>query len=301
MIIKEVCTVGSTIGYQKIDCSEQAFLLRRIPILQSVHERLIQGLQQVLSTLIKIPCLITQKNLQSRFIDGYFKQMPASVSMNTFCVGPMNAQVLLLLDEALIYHMVDRAFGGTGKAPSKTSRCLTSTELAWMHALLSAVSKQLQSAFESTVQLHCTLEESQINPVSAQQAYPPKMLVAVCPLELLVESQVIGQLTFFWPHEWLIDIQDIKNNHADHHRKKETPKNFKNNLYKALEDVKVDIKAVRGNKKITLSEISNWKVGDLISMDFQKNSTLLVESTPLFSVELGNADDKYAVKIVDKI
>lgn len=303
MIHKEEYTSVSAMDFQKIDCSEQAFLSRRIPTLKPVHDRLIEGLQQTLSTLIKTPCLITPQVPQSRLFASYFQQVSMPRSTYSIQVSPIDSKIFILLDNALVYHTLDRAFGGTGSAPTQVAtQAFTSMEAVIVRPLLSGFCKQLQCAFENIISLNFSLEEGPINATDTK-IYPSKTLMVVYPFDLSIENKVIGQLTFLWSYDCLVHIQDIKNNRDEYPMtiKKEMSQRFKNNLSQALGSVKIDLKAIVTHKHIMISEIPKWKVGDVIPIDFPEHSNLVAESIPLFTVKLGNANDKYALKIVDKV
>ena len=299
MMDKEKGTAATAVDFQKIDCSEQAFLSRRIPFLNTLHNRLTKNAEQALSALIKTPCTITPSGLQSRFFCSYFQQqVPAACY--AIQLSPIDSEIFVLLDQNLVYNTLERAFGGTGNAPVRAStQMFTSVEAAIIQPLLSGLCKQLQSVFNNILPLNFTLKTEQIN-LSTVQHYQPKALMAACLLELSVKNHTIGQLTLLWPYDLLVDIQDTKIGPIPR-QQKEAKKSFKNNLTEALGRVKLGVKAMLGNKHIALGEVPRWKVGDLIALDCPADPTLTVESIPLFTVKLGNTDDKYALKIVDKV
>jgi flagellar motor switch protein FliM len=66
-------------------------------------------------------------------------------------------------------------------------------------------------------------------------------------------------------------------------------------------DAPVEVRALLGHTTITLADLMNMKVGDVLSTDFSGTLTLLAEDIPMFRGAYGMSRGQQAVKVGDLI
>jgi flagellar motor switch protein FliM len=300
LIHKEACTSDLKQKGQKIDCEEQAFLLRRIPILKSINDCLIKNIQNRVSTLTKTTCFFSDKKISLSRLHDYFKQVSCQHFVYAINVNPVKSKIFVFLEKNMVHHIIDLSFGGTGNTVVNPDTSLFSVADLVFRNLLSSGFEYLTCSFKDRIFIHFYLEENKLNALDIKN-YSEETMMLVCPFHLSIKQNFVGQLTFLWPYELLISAQDLNIDFLEPPVKKETAQNFKIKLFKSLSAVNVEVKSRIINQAITLSELLNWKIGDVIPLDFSQKACLMVESIPIFSVKLGNANNKYALKILDKV
>ena len=97
------------------------------------------------------------------------------------------------------------------------------------------------------------------------------------PIRDLLRSQVMGDSD--------IDDERIWNNY----------------LKVAIEDVDLDVKSDLANPQISLLELRNLKVGDVIPIKMPDTVTVTSKGIPLFNGVYGSSNGKAAVKIVGEV
>ncbi len=163
-------------------------------------------------------------------------------------------------------------------------------------------SPNLKEAWSSIVDIDPVLEEFEINPQFLQLVSPNETVVVVS-LNTKI-GEVSGMMNICIPH---IVLEPIIPKLTAHYwmqtgAKERDPETYAK-LTTLVQDVNVSATVILGRTVITLQQLLNLKLGDVITLDQSINEplTLEVNNEPKMYVQVGRRNKKLAVQVLEAI
>jgi flagellar motor switch protein FliM len=193
--------------------------------------------------------------------------------------------------------MIDRLFGGPGRTPAKT-RPLTEIERTIVERISQRMLDLSKEAWENITELTPRVEFIESNPQFAQIVSPMEMVILIS-LETRV-GDLEGIINFCIPY---IVLEPIIEKLSVHYWFARTPKEHKqeNVLYlkQKIESAQISFRVILGTTSITVRELLDLQVGDVVPLDRSVNSPLevLVGNRLKFYAKPGIQNNRLAVQI----
>ena len=266
--------------------------------LQMIHESFARLTTTSLSALLRTLVHIRVETVDQMTYEEFLRSIPSPTTIGVINMEPLKGSSILEIDPTITFAIIDRLFGGKGE-PVKLTRELTDIEQSVMEGIILRILNNLREAWSTVVDLHPRLENIETNPQFAQIVHPNDMTVLVT-LETKV-GDVEGMMNFCIPY---ITIEPIVSKLSAQYwyssiRRGTTRENF-NIIKEKLEDVDVDVVAILGSVEMTMRDVINLKIGDVIKLPNSKLTSdleLRVGTKPKFLYRPGMVGKRLAVQV----
>jgi flagellar motor switch protein FliM len=243
-------------------------LLRTLEMVHDNFARLLQG--------FFLGSLRTRAQLQVRTTNQYsyaefVGRLPSHTVVAAFHMEPLPGTCLLEISQNIAYAAIDRVFGGPG-ADVQPDRGLTEIELGVVQRIVTDMFGPLQEAWNSVAELKPVLESMETNPMFLQSSSPSEVL-AVINLGIQV-GEHMGHMTLAFPYSTVDPVLSRLSPHnwlaAERSAKHQPPPMLEQTIYETPVTLRVHL----GSTRVTVSEFSQLKVGDVIPLDTDLQSEL---------------------------
>lgn len=268
--------------------------LRTLEIIHDNFGRLIQTfLSGYLRAPVKISVLTVDQYAYSEFSNAISN--PAFLSIINF--QPLTGQVIMDLSSNIAFAIIDRLLGGVGENVSNI-RSFTEIELTLLKKIVNRMISFIVEAWSNVIKLEPYLEKIETNSQFAQ-IVSPNETVALITLNMSI-GEIEGMMNICIPH---IVIEPILNKLSTKFwfstSRKDITKNDVKLIEKRVKNVNVEVAAILGSSYITVGEILNLQVKDVIKLDtnIKDGVKVRVGSNYKYLGIPGTKKNKMAVKI----
>lgn len=269
--------------------------------LESLHSNFAGHLGSALSgftrSVVDIDLLSVDQITYSEFI----MSLASPSCTYVFSISPLEGAGIIDINPSVVFAFVDRMFGGTGKSLN-SERELTGIEKSVMAKIIGRAFKELERAWEHIMPLHIAQTNFESNPQFIQ-IVPPGETVIIISLQIKMQSSS-GIMTICYPYLTLEGIVDklSAQNWIDKNKKLMTENEAKLNVGRIL-PVRAPIRVVLGSTTVTIRDLLNVKVGDVLRLDqaADDNVKLIVSDKVKFIGKPGLSGHQLAIKINNAI
>ena len=270
--------------------------------LQTLHETFARNfgasLSGFLRTIVEIRIAHTEQMTYSEFIAS----LPNPTSFNLVKAAPLDGHMCLELSPLIIYPIIDRLLGGSNQELFIPQRAMTLIEKRLIQRILNRGMTALTEAWESIKTIEFSLGEMESNP-QIVQIVPPNEVVVVIGFEIKMTNRA-GTMSLCIPFnviEPLVEDLSAQNwflsgrNRGDHQWEKL--------IANRLSDAPLDVAGVLAETTITLADLRNMEVGDLIVTEKPATHPVVLTAggKPKFLANIGQHKGNRALKVIRAI
>lgn len=232
---------------------------------QAIHENFSRLVTTYFSARLRTQVQTTVVSVEQLTYEEVVGSIPNPTIMNVLTVEPLDGNVIFEINPGIAFTIIDRLFGGPGEAPEKV-RGLTDIERSVVEKVVTGLLELLGEAWESIVEIHPNLEMIESNPQFAQIVSPTEMVVLVT-FEIKIGDKE-GLMTLCIPY---IVLEPIIGKLSAHfwfsNSSRKVTQAQTDALKERVEKVKVPMSVILGNSNITIRELLELQVGDVIQLD----------------------------------
>ena len=219
--------------------------------------------------------------------------LPTSLNMVRF--RPLKGTALITLEASLVFILVENFFGGEGRFRTKIEgREFTPTERRIIQKLLKMIFADYKEAWAPVMDAEFEYLDSEVNPSMANIVSPSEVLV-VNKFHIDLDGGG-GNLHICFPYSMIEPIRELLDAGVQSD-KGDTDVRWNKALREEVMDVNVDVGVKLLDTTVSLRDILNFQVGDILNVDIPENLLVSVEDLPSYHGKLGRTKDKLAVKI----
>ncbi len=216
-----------------------------------------------------------------------------------FSVSPLEGNALIEIPPDLTFMIIDRILGGPGTVPTRI-RELTEIEQTVMRRVVEQSLIPLRDAWSNLVPMQPQLERVEVNPQFVQ-LLPPHDMVIVIALRVRIRG-VEGRVNICLPYMALEPIAPKLNAHYlfGGGEKVEAGQHV-DELRRQVETMAVSVVVSLGEATVTVGELLDLAVGDVIRLDTGTKEPLSVRvgDKKKFMAKPGRVGSRLAVEIVE--
>lgn len=237
----------------------------QIHTLQVIYENYARSLATYLSAQLRAPVQMEVLSVEQLTYEEFIRSIPNPTILNIFSFYPLEGSAIMEVNPNLGFAFLDRLLGGPGYAPPKI-RALTEIEQTVMERIAQRMLDYLQEPWGSIIELEPSLERVETNPQFTQLVSPSEIMMIVS-LETQM-AEVLGMVNICIPFLVLEPILDKLSVHYYYSSssQKATQENIDNIRHK-LENTRVPVKVILGTTSITVKELLELNVGDVVQLD----------------------------------
>jgi len=269
--------------------------------LQTIHETFAKTFNAYLAvrlrTIVDINLISVDQLQYSEFILSISD--PSCIYI--FRVEELNGVAILELSPNLVLYIVDRLFGGKGQT-TEEARPITTIEQTVMKKIIEKAMENLSTAWQQVAPLTFILEGFESNPDVVQIA-PPGETVITISLEIKIQD-TSSLMNVCFPYLILEDIISKLNvQHFISMSKKETSEEQLVTIQERLRLTSLPIIAYLGRTEITVNDLLDLNVGDVIRLNKRVEDLLEISigGNKKFFGRPGIKGKKKAIKIVRSV
>lgn len=286
-------------GVRSYDFNSQERIVRgRMPTLEMVNERFARHFRIALFNFLRRAAEISVSGIQvqkfSEFIQGLF----VPTNLNVIRMSPLRGRALVVMEPRLVFTAVDNFFGGGGQFYNKVEgREFTPTEMRIIRLILDMMFKDLAEAWKPVMDIEFEYINSEVNPQFANIVSPSEIVV-ISTIHVELEGGG-GDISIAMPYTMIEPIRELLD--AVSSDRGEVDGRWQESLRAEIMRSEVTLVSKLIEKEMPISDVIEFKQGDVIPIDMPETVLLEVENVPVYRGKLGLSDGNYAVEIIEKM
>jgi flagellar motor switch protein FliM len=285
------------------DLTSQDRIIRgRLPQLDVIYEKFMRSFRVSLSSALRKIATLTHASTDFLKFGEFINTLPMPTCMSVLRFNALRGSALFVIESKLAYALVDNFFGGADRPYTKIEgKDFTPIELSIVRKVVDLAIEDLENAWASVEKIDASFVRTEINPQFVG-IVPPTDIVIASTFDVELEN-ANGTITLVIPYA---TIEPIKQKLAtgfqvesDQTDKKMWTAIIRSQLIETAVNVNVNL----GESEITLNELMDLKVGDVIPLDQDTTGEfdVLVEGVPKFKAYYGIHHGSVAVQVTRPI
>ncbi len=269
--------------------------------LEFVHERFARFFQASLSSAVRKEIKIHPMPIQVISFEEFMKNIPAPICLNLIKIEPLKGQALVLLKSDTLYTLLELLFGGSGRGPGKTAITeFTPIEQRVIRRVVGMVLEEFQKAWTPLYPLKPSLIRSETNPQFTKVISPGELVIRVS-FKMQIDEEA-REILLAIPFSSMEPVFE-KLVGGLHGTAREIDPEWAARLRSEVADCWVSVTAELGAAVLTVQEITQLAVGDVIVLEKRVDGDLemKVEGRPKFLGHPGLYRGKSAFQITSLI
>jgi flagellar motor switch protein FliM len=270
--------------------------------LQTLHEAFARSYGALLSGFLRTIVEVKVANIEQMTFSEFTHSLPNPTCFNLLTCEPLEGNICMEISPMIIYPVIDRLLGGSNADLFIPQRPLTAIELRLVSKIIDRAKTGLAEAWANITPLNFQLEESESNPALVQ-IVPPNEVVVVVSFEVKMGSRA-GTMSLCIPYNVIEPVIDKLSNQTWAAYKKNTKDNrLRLRLEGHLEAAKLDVTTVLADTTMSVTDLINLQVGDVVLTGKPASSplSLSVEGKRKYIGQLGQYRGNRAFKVTRAI
>ncbi|MGZ9006038.1 MAG: flagellar motor switch protein FliM, partial [Burkholderiales bacterium] len=279
-------------GIKPYNLATQERIVRgRMPTLEIINERFARLLRIGLFNFTRRSAEISVGPVRVVKYSEFVRNLVVPTNLNLVQAKPLRGTALFIFDPDLVYLVIDNLFGGNGQFHTRVEgRDFTVTEQRIIHRLLRVVFEDLEKSWAPVHPLTFEYVRSEMNTQFANIATPNEVVVVTTfNIELGTSG---GEFHICMPYAMIEPIRDALYSSLQGEQM-DTDKRWVKLLSRQVQSADVELVANLGNAELTVQEVLNMQIGDVIALDIPQPLIAEVDCVPVLECSSGlrfNAD-----------
>ncbi len=288
--------------------SPRKFTKDQIRSLSNLYENYSRVISSYFTSVLRTVCEVSISQIEEQRYYEFSNSLPDNILVGIVAFKPDDkkfSETSMVLEVATQFGflLIDRLLGGTGEV-EPPDRGYTAIELELLQHVLKNMVKYFQEVWSNYLELSTSLTGIETNG-RLLQAFSPQDIVVIVSLEIKDEHHS-ATANLCMPAENLEEIINSFSVKYAHSNKQQDPikeKMKREVIFDNLKKTDLVVEAVLDNCKMTVSEIANLQVNDVIALNKRIDGDIYVklDGIPWYTARLGEVDRKKAVKLIDAI
>ena len=293
----EVIEEGEARAY---DFSSQDRIVRgRMPTLEMINERFARNFRITLFNFLRRSPTISVDGVQMTKFGEYIHSLFMPSNLNLVKVKPLRGTALFVLNPKLVYSIVDSFFGGDGRFHTKIEgRDFTSTEMQVVHNILYKIFDDLKEAWAPVMDVTFEHTGSEVNPHFANIVSPSEVVV-VSTIHVELDNGG-GDIHLTMPYSMIEPLREQLDAGVQSDSN-ELDQRWINSLREEIKSASVNLSSTLTETSISLRELNQLQVGDVIPVDIPDFVVADIEGIPVFRGQYGLSRGNRALKVTEMI
>jgi flagellar motor switch protein FliM len=270
----------------------------RVPNYDLLLDNLARNLGYTLANKLQRAAHVKRHNLQVQEFDDYLQGFSGQGVMGLVDLSPLKKGAIWFIDGSISFLLLEILLGGAEMKPMQLSRSLTAIEVSLIRGVLQEACADLNKAFAPITELNSTLQRVVIDPRMAAIVPPDtEMLVADFVVKI---DKLQGQLQLAVPYP---SLEPLKEKFRGDISSSGVKGLWRSQLQQELLGMEATVGASFAPVELTIGDILNFQVGDVIDLNSDPRSPLFVtvEGRAKFFGLVGSRGGNKAVRITSRL
>jgi len=309
-LLKELTSGGSGSGEQGDDVKVKKYDFRtadkftkeQVKTLHNIYSTFSHLFSTYLSGTLRTMCQVEVLTAEELTYSEYTNSLQSPLILAIVDMPPLAGSTLIEMSPNIAYGIINRLLGGKGD-DLETSKTFTDIDIALIEKVLIQMMKLIDDAWERVEHLESKLNRIETSTQFAQiVSYSEPS--AIITISVKIANEVEGFLNICLPLCTLDPILEKMETSAWVSSKKVIHEDENEvEIKKRLLNSKFDMVATFNDMSITLSDFLTLEPGDVLALNHRLDDKLHIRVAGMhkFDGKVGTFDNKYAIKITDKI
>ena len=266
--------------------------------LQSMHEGFSRNFGAALSALLRSIVEVKLTSVDQLTYSEFVFSLENPSCFNLLVAEPLEGNLILDINPSILYPIIDRLLGGGKESTPASRRPLTEIELTLVSRISDLFLIELKDAWENVLPLDLRVVRVESNP-QLVQIVPPNEVVVLVSFELAI-GDVRGMINLCIPFNSIERISNklTANSWFSYGSSEATPQS-KAAIGDHLDKAQVELDVILAETNITMEELLDLRVGDVITTEKDARTPLQVNvnGTPTFQAFAGAFKGRKAIQI----
>lgn len=279
------------------------FSKEQLRTVSNMHETFARLTTTSLSAQLRSLVHVHVASVDQLTYEEFIRSIPTPTTLAVVNMDPLKGNAVLEIDPSITFCMIDRLFGGKGDTSSNKNRDLTDIEQSVMEGIIVRILANLREAWTQVIDLRPRLGQIETNPQFAQ-IVPPSEMVVLITFETKVGEEE-GMMNFCIPYLTIEPIvSKLSSQFWFSSVRRSSTTQYLGTLKEKLSTVDMDIVAEVGSINISIRDVLNLRMGDVVQLNSTKVGEPLIVSVgnkKKFYCQPGVVGKKMAVQITGKL
>lgn len=275
--------------------TQERIVRGRMPTLEVINERFARLLRIGLFNFFRRSVEISVGPVRISKYSDFIRNLVVPTNLNLVHMKPLRGTGLMVIDPSLAFLMVDNMFGGDGRFHTRVEgREFTQTELRIIRRVLDILFETYAKSWEPVYPVEFEYIRSEMNTQFANIATPNEVIVAITfNVEL---GEVGGEMHFCFPYSMLEPIKDMLTSTLQG-EVLGVDKRWVRLMTQQIQAAEVEIVADLAKQKLTLHEVLDLKVGDVVPLSITEEVDAVADNIPVMRCKYGLFNGQYALRV----
>ncbi len=283
-------------GVRPYNLATQERIVRgRMPTMELINERFARYLRIGLFNYMHRNAEVSVGPIRVQKYAEFVRNLVVPTNLNLVLAKPLRGTGLVVFDPNLVFLVVDNMFGSDGRFHTRVEgRDFTPTEQRIIQGMLDVVFAEYGKAWAPVFKIEMEYVRSEMNSQFANIATPSEIVVATTfSLEL---GGVQAEMHICFPYSMVEPIRDLlySTMQSDHLTQ---DNRWIKLLSRQLQTADVEMNVNLGTARVTLRDIVNMRVGDVIPINVPELLQAEVDGVPVIECRYGTQNGQYALKV----
>jgi flagellar motor switch protein FliM len=290
-----VDAVDHTIARPYNLATQERIVRGRMPTLEIINERFARLLRIGLYNFLRRGIEVSVGPVKVSKYSEFIRNLVVPTNLNLIQIKPLRGTALMIFNPDLVFLMVDNLFGGDGRFHTRVEgRDFTQTEHRIIQRVLNIVFEAYSKSWEPIYPVEFEFVRSEMNTQFANIATPNEVVVSITfAIEL---GQVSGEMHICMPYSMIEPIKDLLTSSLQAENL-EVDKRWVRLMRQQIQMAEVEIIANLGTTLISLRDIVNMKVGDVIPLEIPQSIEAKVDGVPVMECAYGKFNGQYTLRV----
>jgi len=267
----------------------------RMPTLEIINDRFARALRIGLFNFMRRTPGITAGAVRVIKFSEFIRSFTVPTSLNIIQAKPLRGSALIVIEPALVFHVVDTLFGGDGRFDMRgEGRDFTPTEQRITQRMLEVMLADYQRSWGSVYSLQFEFVRAEMQTQFVNIASPTEVVV-VSTFNLEVGSGG-GPFHICLPYSMLEPIRDLIYSPMPGDQS-EPDRRWVRSLAQQVQSAEVELVARLGGARLRLKDLIDLKPGDVLPVDIPDTIVGEIDNVPMMECKYGILNGRYALRI----
>lgn len=275
--------------------TQERIVRGRMPTLEIIHERFARQLRVGLYNYLRRTAEISVGPIKVVKYSEFIRNLVVPTNLNLVQIKPFRGTAMIVMEPTLVFMLVDSLFGGNGQFHTRIEgRDFTQTEQRIIQRVLDIVFENYSKSWEPVHPISFEFVRSEMNTQFANIATPNEVVVTTSfNIEL---GPMSGNMHICIPYAMIEPVRDLLSSTMQGETL-EVDKRWIRLLTQQIQTAEVELQADIGTCQVSLKDIANMKVGDIIPISIPPMLEVKVDGVPVMECTYGTRGGKYALKV----
>jgi flagellar motor switch protein FliM len=266
-----------------------------LPVLDRMNERMVRRLRDIIEPFARAKPRVTAEPTCVRSYGDWQAEQAEFISLSLYGFKPLKGCIMLAVQPEFVSRLVDAFYGGGGQPPVSQSKEFTPTEESLLSRLAESVIGALAEVWTEIVPVRAALRSRETNVGFAGLARADEP-IAVSTFQLAPWAGKPAVIEILYPVAALRSVEHELAAKA-HDDATSRGNEWRNRMAAAVGEVRVKARTVLARPELSMSELMQLQVGDVIPVTLPAHVPLLVEGRRVALGTIGEHDGRAALKI----